>query len=672
MLLAVVAWCSATGSSALADATINVTPTGCQLPDAIQAAETGNPTGACPSGDPHGLTTIVLAGGHTYSGVGLHITSGRISLVGHKASDTTVSGEVTGRILQIDKGATVTIENLTLSDGVAPNGTSGGSGGAGGAVLNNGTLNVLSSVFSFDFSGVGDNAGAGTVTFGGGGGPGGAIANYGSLAISGSTFVQDATNDGGSGGSGSAQVFGGAGGPGGAVASFGSLAISRSSFSNNYTGNGGTGGGSSGICMGGAGGSGAAVAVLDGTARIVSSSFSSNQTGNGGLAATGSCSIGNGGNPGDGAVFNGAPSTVGHGTTVSSSTIVGNVTGGGGGTGGNFGIQGQAYGGGVSNGYGGVLVLRAATIEGNKAEGGSYNYGGGLTNSGVLTLRADTLDRNSTVGPGSGGGLYSQADPKYAVQIVDSTIAGNTAADGTGAGVELEIGTVGVTASTIARNFRTGVPTDGSGIDIADKTDKVIERDSVVASNGAANCTNHGGTLASLGHNLSFPDKSCAHEVIGAPKLGLLAANGGPTKTFALEPGSAAIDKVPASDAGCAGTTDQRGVLRPQGPRCDIGALEVRVPVPNTEITKVKVRSAKHRAAFRFEAIGYASGFQCALIKPRHSKGKQPKKRKPHFTTCKSPKTYKHLKLGKYSFLVRAFTNDGADRSPAKTKFTLG
>jgi hypothetical protein len=57
------------------------------------------------------------------------------------------------------------------------------------------------------------------------------------------------------------------------------------------------------------------------------------------------------------------------------------------------------------------------------------------------------------------------------------------------------------------------------------------------------------------------------------PRLGALAQNGGPTKTMAIGPGSPAIDKVPASGAGCP-STDQRGVKRPQGRACDIGAFE--------------------------------------------------------------------------------------------------
>jgi hypothetical protein len=55
------------------------------------------------------------------------------------------------------------------------------------------------------------------------------------------------------------------------------------------------------------------------------------------------------------------------------------------------------------------------------------------------------------------------------------------------------------------------------------------------------------------------------------PKLGPLADNGGPTRTHALLLGSPAIDAASTPDCP---TTDQRGVLRPQGAACDIGSYE--------------------------------------------------------------------------------------------------
>ena len=55
--------------------------------------------------------------------------------------------------------------------------------------------------------------------------------------------------------------------------------------------------------------------------------------------------------------------------------------------------------------------------------------------------------------------------------------------------------------------------------------------------------------------------------------VGPLAANGGPTQTMALLPGSPAID---AGVAVSGVTTDQRGITRPQGSSPDIGAFESR------------------------------------------------------------------------------------------------
>src|SRR5262249_36027448 len=69
--------------------------------------------------------------------------------------------------------------------------------------------------------------------------------------------------------------------------------------------------------------------------------------------------------------------------------------------------------------------------------------------------------------------------------------------------------------------------------------------------------------------------------------LGALDANGGLTSTRLPIAGSPAIDAanpgVPGSGAPACEGTDQRGVPRPQGARCDIGAVET-VPTTTTTI----------------------------------------------------------------------------------------
>ena len=83
---------------------------------------------------------------------------------------------------------------------------------------------------------------------------------------------------------------------------------------------------------------------------------------------------------------------------------------------------------------------------------------------------------------------------------------------------------------------------------------------------------------------------------------------------------------------------------------------------PNTKISSAKISSKKQKAKFKFKAIGSSSGFQCALVK-RH--------RKPKFKKCRSPKTYRHLRAGKYTFEVRALSSAGIDPTPAKRRFKI-
>jgi hypothetical protein len=94
----------------------------------------------------------------------------------------------------------------------------------------------------------------------------------------------------------------------------------------------------------------------------------------------------------------------------------------------------------------------------------------------------------------------------------------------------------------------------------------------VVAGNAGSDC---GPGIVDGGHNFTYPAASCPGTVAD-PLLEPLANNGGPTMTQALLPGSPLIDAVPGG-ADCAGT-DQRGIVRPQGPACDSGAYEVEIP----------------------------------------------------------------------------------------------
>ncbi len=86
---------------------------------------------------------------------------------------------------------------------------------------------------------------------------------------------------------------------------------------------------------------------------------------------------------------------------------------------------------------------------------------------------------------------------------------------------------------------------------------------------------------------------------------------------------------------------------------------------PNTRITHASINGFKHKATFSFKGVGTTSGFKCALVKQTAHPNK------PRFGSCRSPKTYKHLKAGRYTFLVRAFNAAGTDATPATKSFTI-
>jgi hypothetical protein len=109
---------------------------------------------------------------------------------------------------------------------------------------------------------------------------------------------------------------------------------------------------------------------------------------------------------------------------------------------------------------------------------------------------------------------------------------------------------------------------------------------------GGPNCGNGSNPLTntvSNGYNFS-DDTTCGfagtgdRQNAGDPQIGALANNGGPTQTRLPADTSPLVDGVPLAQCqadGAAGvTTDQRGITRPQGAGCEIGAVEVVPPVP--------------------------------------------------------------------------------------------
>jgi hypothetical protein len=158
--------------------------------------------------------------------------------------------------------------------------------------------------------------------------------------------------------------------------------------------------------------------------------------------------------------------------------------------------------------------------------------------------------------------------------ITNSTLSGNSAANG-GGGIfdissHLNVNYVTATSNSAPEGANFWL-TAGS------------LRNSLIANGiGSASCRNFG-VITDGGFNLD-DDDSCNLTAASSlantdPQLGTLADNGGLTETVDLLSGSPAIDRIPAGTNGCGTdiTTDQRGVARPQGSTCDIGAFETAV-----------------------------------------------------------------------------------------------
>ena len=208
----------------------------------------------------------------------------------------------------------------------------------------------------------------------------------------------------------------------------------------------------------------------------------------------------------------------------------------------------------------GNLTLNATTIS-----GGRLGSGGGIFNQGMLTLNNSTVSGNSAPVDGAssnGGGISSVGT----AMLNNSTVSGNIARNGGGIS---SFGTLTLNNSTVSGN------TGESGAGLRVRIGTAILNNSIVANNVGGDCD---GTLTSAGNNLDS-DGSCGLAApgdipSGMANLGPLQINApGNTATHALGTGSHAIDAGNCS--GGAITIDQRGVARPQGVACDIGAFEL-------------------------------------------------------------------------------------------------
>jgi predicted outer membrane repeat protein len=212
-------------------------------------------------------------------------------------------------------------------------------------------------------------------------------------------------------------------------------------------------------------------------------------------------------------------------------------------------------GGGLNNS--GEATLGNSTVNSNSAR----EVGGGIRNTGMLALANVTISGNSAIE--HGGGIYT-FDTRATVHLANVTIVNNRAdSDGDGSG-----GGGGIAVQSSIARFK-----------------NTLLGGNRAAAGMGADCS---GTLTSQGYNLIQVGTGCTvagnrtGNLLGRdPRIDPLANNGGSTFTHALRSNSPAINT--GNPAGCTdkdGTFlrfDQRGVERPQGKACDIGAYERQV-----------------------------------------------------------------------------------------------
>jgi hypothetical protein len=466
------------------------------------------------------ITVTVPAATYVLSLGRLVASRGAIRIEGAGSGSAVIDAHGRSQIMVVDVDATVTLEGLTLRGGSAPGST------YGGAVLNAGSLTIAHSVVAHN-----------TATAGGG------LANAGgTLSVSSSSITDNR-----------APGYGGGGIQNGGSSNLpGSVTIGSSTISHNSSSDDGAG------ILNGQNGHPASASLPDATApaakglvlTVSTSKLEDNVDGNAGgaiandggtAAVTGSRLTGNvasgigGGIASDGTL------------TVARTTIGSNRASDGGGVDAGFGDQSAS------------VTITGSTLIANRAS----SFGAAIEDVSDVTVQRSTISGNRAA---LGGGAI-EIDGATAT-IVDSTLYGNRSAAGAGAISTYSCGSANVSFTTIDHN------SNGLGLSCSDVT---LNGTIVAGSTAGANCTGAAPSESS-GYNLDS-GSSCAFskptDVSHAnPLLWPLADNGGQTQTAALQAGSPAVNAGGQRSNGCP-ATDERGVPRPQGPACDVGAYEL-------------------------------------------------------------------------------------------------
>ncbi len=545
--------------------------------DLITAIQNANTAGAA--------TTITLAANATFDfasadnttdgGNALPVITGNVTIVGNGATIER-TGTTPFRLFDVAGGGSLTLQNLTLTGGLAQG---AGAAADGGAIYSSGTLS-LTGVTVLRNTAQGNNGSDATVhnnPFTAGNGVsaygGGVCVAAGAVTLSNNIIEFNKALGGkgenghflvGGSGDGSGGGDGGNGGGGGLYVASGTVSLSNNHLLDNSAAGGGGGDGGSGLVhqggKGGHGGSGSG-----GGLYVANGSVSMNTDILFGNHAAGAPAGGHGNGtgfadfaPDSGAGLGGGLYVAGGSVTLSGETIdINSATGGGadkaGAGTGHLGVSGGAGSGGGLYAAGGAVVLNNDTFEFNSANGGNGfngestdgNAGGGGQGTGgalcvagaTVTMSNNTLALNNAVGgaggngagvfkpttftyglggsggAGSGGGLYVAAGT---VTLCNDTITGNSAQGGNGgnADSQAQVASGGSAGGT-------GGDGKGGGVYLTDGTtnlaNTLIANNTVTAGAGGAGVANHanGASGTPSAPDVSGNASSSDHDLVG-------------------------------------------------------------------------------------------------------------------------------------------------------------
>lgn len=247
-----------------------------------------------------------------------------------------------------------------------------------------------------------------------------------------------------------------------------------------------------------------------------------------------------------------------------------------------------SQGGGINNEFGAILTVAQTTLSGNSST--SASGAGAVANDGTATITQSTLSSNTASAVASTGGAITNF-PNGSMTITESTLANNTASAYGGGihnggtltvrhvsfvgnvaqfagGLRNVVGTAMVQRSLFRGNQSTNTASAGYGGAMRQDGGTINGNSNLFWQN-----VDGGGGFA------CYQCTSNANAISADPLLGPLQNNGGFTITYLPGAGSAAID---AANCDPLETIDQRGLPRPEGAQCDVGAVEV--PVCNLDL----------------------------------------------------------------------------------------